>query len=66
VAIDIEVGIERHLSEATLLYVNRAEGIAVGDVDGVWSSTDDGAVSEVRCMDGAAFSSFPGVVVWEA
>ena len=65
-AIDIEVGIERHLSEATLLYVNRAEGIAVGDVDGVWSSTDDGAVSEVRCMDGAAFSSFPGVVVWEA
>lgn len=55
-AIDIEVGIERHLSEATLLYVNRVEGIAVGDVDRVWSSADDGAVSEVQCMDGAAFS----------
>jgi hypothetical protein len=34
------------------LYVNRAEGIAVEDVDGVWSSADDGVVSEVQCMDG--------------
>jgi len=52
VAIDIEVGIKKISFGSHPLYINRDEGIAVEDLDGVWSSADDGAVSEVQCMDG--------------